>query len=67
MVSNRPILLISGLKDSINPPEMTRTLFARAKEPKESLFLENVGHGGYADASPEIFHKKIVNFFETYL
>jgi fermentation-respiration switch protein FrsA (DUF1100 family) len=40
-----PILIANGDWDQVVPPEQGRELFARANQPKTSLFLTNAGHG----------------------
>ena len=39
-----PVMIVTGDLDFIVPPDMGRTLFGAAREPKRALFLPQVGH-----------------------
>jgi cephalosporin-C deacetylase-like acetyl esterase len=42
-ISPRPLLMISGKRDSIIPPDSARILFAAAREPKKQIWVDS-GH-----------------------
>jgi uncharacterized protein len=39
-----PVMIVHGAADDVVPPDMGRTLFAAAREPKRALFVAGVGH-----------------------
>jgi fermentation-respiration switch protein FrsA (DUF1100 family) len=39
-----PLMIVTGDRDRIVPPDMGRDLFAAAREPKRALFLPQAGH-----------------------
>jgi predicted alpha/beta-fold hydrolase len=42
-------------------------LYQAAGEPKELWILPHGGHGGYLQAEPEEFERRVVSFFDTAL
>jgi pimeloyl-ACP methyl ester carboxylesterase len=43
-IAPRPILLVHGAENGLNPPEESIELHRRAREPKELVMLEGAGH-----------------------
>jgi dipeptidyl aminopeptidase/acylaminoacyl peptidase len=58
-ISPHPLLLIYGEHEL--PPG--QNLFDAAGEPKELWVVPGAGHGGYSDAAPEEYPRRIVEFF----
>ncbi len=66
-VAPRPLLLVAGRDDQLVPNWMTERLFAAAGEPKQLLLVPSAGHGGYAEADPEHYPGRLVDFFGALL
>jgi len=66
-ISPRPLLLIYGKQEEALPPASGYLLYQAAGEPKELWLLPNVGHGGYLNAAPEEFERRVVAFFDAAL
>ena len=66
-ISPRPLLLIHGELDSLILVENSRRLYAAAREPKELYILPNAGHGGFLQAAPQEYPRRILVFLEKYL
>jgi fermentation-respiration switch protein FrsA (DUF1100 family) len=45
-----PVLMLTGGQDEIVPPEMGRTVFAAANQPKQFWFAQDAGHNDLAEA-----------------
>lgn len=63
-----PLLFIIGFSDSTVLPEETRKVFSVAKQPKELLEIENMGH--FYKKNPKMLkyvNQKIINFFLKHL
>jgi pimeloyl-ACP methyl ester carboxylesterase len=66
-ISPRPVLLIFGELEESLPPASGRLLFQAAGEPRELWIVPHVGHGGYFQAQPEEFERRVVSFFDSAL
>jgi dipeptidyl aminopeptidase/acylaminoacyl peptidase len=66
-LSPRPLLLIHGELDSLIPAENSLRLYAAAREPKELYLLPHAGHGGFLQAAPEDYPRRILAFLEKYI
>lgn len=66
-ISPRPVFLIFGELEESLPPASGRLLFQAAGHPKELWIVPHVGHGGYFQAEPEEFERRVVSFFESAL
>lgn len=66
-ISPRPLLLIHGELDDLILAENSRRLYEAAREPKELYLLPNVGHGGFLQAEPKKYPRRILTFLEKYL
>ncbi len=66
-LSPRPVLLVHGELDPTIPVENARRLYAAAGEPKELYLIPNAGHGGFLQAQPEEYPRRVVGFFDRYL
>lgn len=59
-----PVLVLHGGLDRVVPPEHGRALFARAREPKLSLFVPGAGHGDLHAVAGEEFWRALAGFAE---
>ena len=64
-LSPRPVLLIFGEKEIANNRGYDQ--FAAAGEPKQMWVVPGVGHGGYFQAWPEEYERRIIQFFDRAL
>jgi alpha-beta hydrolase superfamily lysophospholipase len=62
-IGPRPVLVIYGADDRIIPESMPTTLYRRASAPKELLRVPGAGHGGYAQAAPQLYAERLTTFF----
>ena len=61
-ISPRPLLMIFGEKETAN--DRAYDQFAAAGEPKYMWVVPGVGHGGYAQAWPEEYEARVIQFFD---
>jgi alpha-beta hydrolase superfamily lysophospholipase len=66
-ISPRPLLLIHGEQDQTILAENSRRLYAAAREPKELYLLPAAGHGGFLQAEPVEYPRRILAFLEKSL
>ncbi len=66
-ISPRPVLLIHGTKDETLPVRNSYQLYEAARDPKELVVYEGVGHGGFVFQEPKQYPKTVLNFLEKYL
>jgi len=66
-ISPRPILLVHGELDQAISVENVWRLYAAAGEPKELYVIPNAGHGGFPEAQPEEYARRVVGFFDRHL
>jgi len=60
----RPLLMLSGGQDTDTPPAAMDRLFAASAEPKEIWHIPEVGHGGYFQAEPAEYERRVVGFLD---
>lgn len=63
-IAPRRLLVIGGAADWIVVPEMTRSIYDAAREPKAMWLIEGADHGGFAKAAPEEYPRRIKAFFD---
>lgn len=63
----RPLLMIHGEQDSYIKPEMARTVFELAGEPRSFWLVENAKHNQALHTAGEDYHRRVLEFFETHL
>ncbi len=56
-----PLLIIHGEADTVVPVEQGKAMFAAANEPKEALYIPNVGHG--RELYTEDSQRKLMAFY----
>jgi pimeloyl-ACP methyl ester carboxylesterase len=66
-ISPRPVLLIFGELEESLPPASGHLLFQAAGEPRELWIIPRVGHGGYFQAEPEEFERRVTSLFDSAL
>ncbi len=66
-ISPRPILLVHGCQDTVIPVSNAQALYAAAGEPKELYLVEGAGHGGFLQAEPQDYPRRLVEFFDQSL
>ena len=64
-ISPRPVLLVFGEKEMAN--NRGNDQLAAAREPKQMWVVPGVGHGGYYQAWPEEYERRIIQFFDQAL
>lgn len=64
--NKRPVLFFHGLKDTYVDPRNTRYNYSLCQAPKELVLIPGARHLGSAYENPELYRKKIVEFFEKY-
>ena len=63
----RPFLMINGGKDNYITPEISRTLFREAKEPKEFWLVEGAKHNLSLKVGGDEYREKVLSFFLQHL
>lgn len=48
-IAPRPLLIVHGSENRLHPPDEAQSLYNRAGEPKELLFLDGAGHTDWMD------------------
>lgn len=66
-IGPRPLLLIYGELEELQPPPSGRLLLEAAADPKELWIMPGVGHGGYLQARPAEFEQRVTSFFDSAL
>jgi uncharacterized protein len=66
-ISPRPILLVHGARDNLVPVSNVYELYEAAAQPKEIFVIENAGHGGFLQASPDEYERRITDFLQQSL
>lgn len=66
-LSPRPLLMIHGGADTYIKPEIARTLFDRAREPKEFWLVERAKHNQALHVHGEEYRRRVREFFDRYL
>jgi pimeloyl-ACP methyl ester carboxylesterase len=62
-----PILMIHGAADSYIKVEMARTLFKKAKGPKDLWVVPKARHNQAIAISPDEYARKVISFFDQHL
>jgi dipeptidyl aminopeptidase/acylaminoacyl peptidase len=63
----RPLLMIHGGADTYIKPEMARSLFARARRPKEFWLVDGAKHNHALPVAGDAYRQRVLAFFRTYL
>jgi pimeloyl-ACP methyl ester carboxylesterase len=66
-LSPRPLLMIHGENDGYIKAEMARSLFSRAREPKELWMVEGAGHNQALHVAGDEYTSRVVAFFDKNL
>ncbi len=66
-ISPRPVLIIHGERDELIPVQNAHRLYEAAGEPKQLYLLPNAAHGGYLQAAPDEYPRRILAFLDQYL
>jgi uncharacterized protein len=64
---NRPLLMIHGEGDTYIRPEMAKSLFERARGPKELWVVPKAKHNQALTVAGEEYHSRLVAFFDANL
>lgn len=63
----RPLLMIHGGGDTYIKPEMARTLFGYARDPKEFWLVEGAKHNQGLQVAGEEYRRRVLEFFQQHL
>ncbi len=63
----RPLLMIHGAADTYIKPEMARTLFELARQPKEFWLVEGARHNQALQVAGDEYRRRVRDFFQTHL
>jgi dipeptidyl aminopeptidase/acylaminoacyl peptidase len=66
-IAPRPVIFISGGLDDDTPPGIMDHMFALSSEPKQIWRLPQVGHGGYVQAEPAEYERRVLGFLDQHL
>jgi pimeloyl-ACP methyl ester carboxylesterase len=66
-LSPRPLLMIHGGKDTYIKPEIARTLYQLAGEPKEYWEVKGAKHNQAIQLATEEYQARVLAFFDTHL
>lgn len=66
-LSPRPLLMIHGGADTYIKPEIAKTLFDRAREPKAFWLVERAKHNQALHVHGEEYRRRVREFFDRYL
>jgi fermentation-respiration switch protein FrsA (DUF1100 family) len=66
-LGRRPVFLIDDLRDTVNPPNSGRRLYAAAAGPKELWLVAGSGHGEAVGAEPAEYARRVLDFYARYL
>jgi fermentation-respiration switch protein FrsA (DUF1100 family) len=66
-LAGRPLLMIHGEADTYIKPDMARTLFDEAREPKEFWLVEGAKHNGALHAAEKEYRDRVLRFFARHL
>jgi pimeloyl-ACP methyl ester carboxylesterase len=66
-IAPRPLIFISGGVDDDTPPAIMDRMFALSSPPKQLWRLPQVGHGGYVQAEPVEYERRVLGFLDQYL
>lgn len=63
-ISPRPLFLLSGGADEDTPASIMDRIFAASGKPSELWRLPSVGHGGYLQAAPEEYERRVLGLLD---
>lgn len=63
-IAPRPMLFLSGGSDDDTPPWVMDRLFTLAAQPKQLWREPGVGHGGYFEAAPAEYERRVLGFLD---
>jgi hypothetical protein len=63
----RPLLMIHGDGDTYIKPDMAKSLFQRASEPKELWLVKGAKHNQAFHIAGEEYHRRVLAFFDKHL
>jgi pimeloyl-ACP methyl ester carboxylesterase len=63
----RPLLMIHGGGDNYIKPEMARSLFERARNPKDFWLVDKAKHNQALDVAGDEYRRRVLAFFDTHL
>lgn len=66
-IAPRPVLMLSGGVDSDTPPWAMDRMFAVTSLPKQFWREPEVGHGGYLQAEPLEYERRVIGFLDRLL
>ncbi|MFL5241208.1 MAG: alpha/beta hydrolase [Gemmataceae bacterium] len=66
-LASRPLLMIHGGADTYIKPEMARSLFAKAREPKELWIVDGAKHNQSLQVAGEGYKRRVLDFFLNHL
>ena len=66
-ISPRPLLMVCGGQDHDTPPAIMDRMYAKATGAKEFWRQPEVGHGGYFQANPLEYERRVVGFLDRAL
>lgn len=66
-LSPRPLLMIHGGADTYIKPEMARSLFDRARQPKEFWLVDGAKHNQALHVAGPEYHRRVREFFQVHL
>jgi pimeloyl-ACP methyl ester carboxylesterase len=66
-IAPRPLMFVSGGQDTDTPPRVMEHLYAVATGKKRLWILPEVGHGGYFEADPAEYERRVVGFLDESL
>ncbi len=63
-IAPRPVLMLSGGVDGDTPPWAMDQLFSEISGPKQFWREPEVGHGGYLQAEPSEYERRVIGFLD---
>jgi fermentation-respiration switch protein FrsA (DUF1100 family) len=66
-IAPRPLMFVSGAEDTDTPPRVMEHLYAVATSKKSLWIQPQVGHGGYFQANPAEYERRVVGFLDDSL
>jgi fermentation-respiration switch protein FrsA (DUF1100 family) len=66
-ISPRPLLIIHGEEDGLITVRNAHRLYEAAGEPKQLYIVSHVPHGGFLQAAPLEYPRRILAFLDQYL
>ncbi len=66
-IKSRPLLFVSGTRDTDTPLAITERVFDAAGQPKELWVVQGAGHGGYLESHAAEYESHVVGFLDRAL